>query len=42
MPILMFDKEGRSTVTTLEQLLPMSFGPESLPTTEERVNGVVR
>lgn len=31
MPILMYDKDGKSTVLTLEQLLPMSFGPESLP-----------
>ena len=27
----MYDKDGKSTVLTLEQLLPMSFGPESLP-----------
>ncbi|RMZ29888.1 hypothetical protein D0859_06022, partial [Hortaea werneckii] len=29
-PILMYDIEGKSTVMTLEQLLPMSFGPEKL------------
>ncbi|KAI6792893.1 cytidine deaminase [Hortaea werneckii] len=29
-PILMYDVEGKSTVMTLEQLLPMSFGPEKL------------
>lgn len=35
MPILMYDKDGKSAVMTLEQLLPMSFGPEKLLTTEE-------
>ncbi|RMX79806.1 hypothetical protein D0869_08027, partial [Hortaea werneckii] len=34
-PILMYDVEGKSTVMTLEQLLPMSFGPEKLITTDE-------
>ncbi|KAK5127147.1 hypothetical protein LTR85_008507 [Meristemomyces frigidus] len=36
-PVLMYDKDGKSTVMTLEQLLPMSFGPEKLLTTEERI-----
>ncbi|KAH7354899.1 cytidine deaminase-like protein [Rhexocercosporidium sp. MPI-PUGE-AT-0058] len=31
MPILMFDKDGAFVVMRLEQLLPMSFGPEALP-----------
>ncbi len=35
MPILMYDKDGKSTIMTLEQLLPMSFGPEKLLSTEE-------
>ncbi|KAK4545758.1 hypothetical protein LTR36_002712 [Oleoguttula mirabilis] len=39
-PVLMYDKDGKSTVLTLEQLLPMSFGPEKLLTTEELANGV--
>ncbi|KAI9053906.1 hypothetical protein LZ554_002851 [Drepanopeziza brunnea f. sp. 'monogermtubi'] len=30
-PILMFDKDGSYVVMRLEQLLPMSFGPEALP-----------
>lgn len=33
----MYDKGGKPTVMTLEQLLPMSFGPEKLLTTEERI-----
>ncbi|TKA22549.1 hypothetical protein B0A50_08090 [Salinomyces thailandicus] len=37
MPILMYDREGKSTVMTLEQLLPMSFGPEKLLATDEVV-----
>jgi len=40
MPIFMYDKEGKSTIMTLEQLLPMSFGPEKLLTTEELSNGL--
>ncbi|EMC93450.1 hypothetical protein BAUCODRAFT_125305 [Baudoinia panamericana UAMH 10762] len=35
MPVLMYDKDGKLVVLTLEQLLPMSFGPEKLLTTEE-------
>ncbi|KXL47195.1 hypothetical protein M433DRAFT_548340 [Acidomyces richmondensis BFW] len=35
MPILMYDKDGKSTVMTLDQLLPMSFGPDQLQTTGE-------
>ncbi|KAG6080312.1 hypothetical protein E4U16_000459 [Claviceps sp. LM84 group G4] len=30
MPIYMFDKDGNHVVKTLEELLPMSFGPEDL------------
>ncbi|KAL1302473.1 hypothetical protein AAFC00_002864 [Neodothiora populina] len=30
MPVLMYDSEGKYTSMTVEQLLPMSFGPESL------------
>ncbi|KAK2624454.1 hypothetical protein QTJ16_006404 [Diplocarpon rosae] len=30
-PIVMFDKDGAFVVLRLEQLLPMSFGPEALP-----------
>ncbi|KAL9536285.1 Cytidine deaminase [Sphaerulina musiva] len=29
-PILMYDKDNHSVVMTLEQLLPMSFGPDQL------------
>lgn len=31
----MYDKDGKSTVMTLEMLLPMSFGPEKLLSTDE-------
>ena len=31
----MFDKDSKSTIMTLEQLLPMSFGPEKLLSTDE-------
>jgi len=34
-PILMYDKLGKYTVMTLEQLLPMSFGPDKLLSTED-------
>jgi len=30
-PIFMFDKNGAFIIMTLEELLPMSFGPEALP-----------
>lgn len=30
MPIFMYDKDGKYVVKKLEQLLPMSFGPEDL------------
>ncbi|KUJ11009.1 cytidine deaminase [Mollisia scopiformis] len=30
-PIIMFDKDGNFVVMRLEQLLPLSFGPEALP-----------
>ena len=40
MPILMYDREGKPTVMTLEQLLPMSFGPEKLKSTDELANGL--
>ena len=39
-PILMYDSEGKSTVMTLEQLLPMSFGPEKLLNSDELVIGL--
>ncbi|KAK5131903.1 hypothetical protein LTR08_000491 [Meristemomyces frigidus] len=39
MPVFMYDKEGKSTIMTLEQLLPMSFGPEKLLSTDEIANG---
>ncbi|KAK8205268.1 hypothetical protein M8818_004980 [Zalaria obscura] len=35
MPIMMYDKEGKYVVMTLEQLLPMSFGPDKLLSTDE-------
>ncbi|WPG98873.1 hypothetical protein R9X50_00167200 [Acrodontium crateriforme] len=38
MPILMYDKNSKSCIMTLEQLLPMSFGPESLIPTDEAQN----
>lgn len=37
MPVLMYDKDDKSTVMTLEQLLPMSFGPNQLLPTDEVV-----
>ncbi|KAK0842768.1 hypothetical protein LTR03_009108 [Friedmanniomyces endolithicus] len=40
MPIFMFDKDAKSTVMTLGQLLPMSFGPESLLSTEDIQHGL--
>ena len=30
MPIFMYDKDGSYVVKTLEELLPMSFGPDDL------------
>ncbi|KAJ4860560.1 cytidine and deoxycytidylate deaminase zinc-binding region domain-containing protein [Trichoderma breve] len=30
-PVIMFDKNSDYVVMTIEQLLPMSFGPEALP-----------
>ena len=33
--VIMYDKLGKYTVMTLEQLLPMSFGPDKLLSTEE-------
>lgn len=36
----MYDKDNKSVVMTLEQLLPMSFGPEQLPSPEQAQNGV--
>lgn len=38
-PIMMYDKDGKSVVMTLEMLLPMSFGPEKLLSTDELANG---
>lgn len=35
LPIFMFDKDGNHVVMTLDQLLPMSFGPDSLPPPSE-------
>lgn len=35
MPVLMYDKDGKSTVMTVEQLLPFSFGIENLITAEQ-------
>ncbi|KYK56901.1 Cytidine deaminase [Drechmeria coniospora] len=31
MPVIMFDKNDEYVVLTLEELLPMSFGPDQLP-----------
>jgi len=30
MPVMLYDKDGKFIVMTVEQLLPMSFGPEKL------------
>ncbi|KAL1878759.1 hypothetical protein Daus18300_002035 [Diaporthe australafricana] len=38
MPILMFDKDGNYCVLRLEDLLPMSFGPEDLDGTRQPAN----
>ncbi|TKA60945.1 hypothetical protein B0A49_09951 [Cryomyces minteri] len=35
MPVFMYDKNGEFVVMTVEQLLPVSFGPESLPPPHE-------
>ncbi|KFA66556.1 hypothetical protein S40285_00683, partial [Stachybotrys chlorohalonatus IBT 40285] len=35
VPIIMFDKNDDFVVLTMEQLLPMSFGPENLPPPSE-------
>jgi cytidine deaminase len=35
VPFFMFNKEGKYKVLTMEQLLPMSFGPDVLPPREE-------
>lgn len=40
VPILMYDKDGKSTVMTLEQLLPMSFGPDKLLPPDQLANGL--
>jgi cytidine deaminase len=32
MPVIMFDKNEDYVILTMEQLLPMSFGPDQLPT----------
>jgi len=32
---MMFDKDGKFVVMTVDQLLPMSFGPEKLLPPEE-------
>ena len=34
-PVYMFDKDGNFMVMKLEQLLPLSFGPDALPPPEE-------
>ncbi|KAK0510913.1 hypothetical protein JMJ35_006465 [Cladonia borealis] len=36
MPIFMYDKDGSCVVRTLEELLPMSFGPDDLKRGEVR------
>ena len=33
-PVIMFDKDGKWIVYTVEQLLPLSFGPEQLARSE--------
>ncbi|RPB22425.1 cytidine deaminase [Terfezia boudieri ATCC MYA-4762] len=35
IPIFMYDKNGEYIVKTLEELLPMSFGPDTLPPPSE-------
>ncbi|KAL8759455.1 MAG: hypothetical protein Q9199_000760 [Rusavskia elegans] len=35
MPVIMFDKDEQYVVKTLEELLPMSFGPEDLKGAEK-------
>ncbi|KAK6437193.1 hypothetical protein LTR95_006609 [Oleoguttula sp. CCFEE 5521] len=42
MPVLMYDVAGKVVVMTLEQLLPMSFGPDKLLSAEQVRSGVVR
>ncbi|KAI9701910.1 MAG: hypothetical protein M1836_001254 [Candelina mexicana] len=37
MPVLMHDRHGKYVIMTLEQLLPMSFGPDALPPPEKLV-----
>lgn len=35
VPIFMFNREGKFIVRTMEELLPLSFGPNKLPPREE-------
>jgi hypothetical protein len=35
VPIYMFTPDGKHEVMTLQELMPKSFGPESLPSAEE-------
>lgn len=35
VPIFMFNKSGEFKVMTMGQLLPLSFGPDKLPSREE-------
>lgn len=39
---MMYDKDGKSVVMTLDMLLPMSFGPEKLLPTDELMNGAMQ
>ena len=39
MPILMYDKDGKSTIMTVEQLLPFSFGLDNLKSAEDSLIG---
>lgn len=38
MPVLMYDSEGKYVSMTVDQLLPMSFGPEALLGDDEIAN----
>jgi cytidine deaminase len=40
VPIFMFTKEGKYIVRTMEELLPLSFGPDKLPPREELRKGL--
>ncbi|GAB7352734.1 hypothetical protein MBLNU459_g3088t2 [Dothideomycetes sp. NU459] len=42
MPVMMYDRDGKCSTMTVDQLLPVSFGPEKLlPPTDEVAAGMM-